>query len=189
MNSFRGWITAANFEHHHWIPIITACNHRCQPIITTTIVSPYNGFASWVSTHRRNSKVGMKQGLGSKCSSPARQSFCIRTCKWRRMKICRKQHLLNTIQNWDYNHIWKLWLSFLCYYLRRIREKALYFWYIGCSERRPIWHSFYRRNCLRMSCATCLEKCRRAAPRTVKTDKPAQRTPCICDSWIWSHIL
>jgi hypothetical protein len=28
-----------------------------------------------------------------------------------------------------------------------------------------------------MSCATCREKCRRAAPRTEKSDKPAQWTP------------
>jgi hypothetical protein len=47
--------------------------------------------------------------------------------------------------------------------------------YIGCSERRLIGHSFYRPNFLRKSCATCREKCRRAAPRT---EKPAQWTLC-----------
>jgi hypothetical protein len=36
-----------------------------------------------------------------------------------------------------------------------------------------IGHSFHRRNFLRKSCATFREKCRRAAPRTVKSDKPA----------------
>jgi hypothetical protein len=46
--------------------------------------------------------------------------------------------------------------------------------YIGCSERRLTGHSFYRRNFLRKSCATCREKCRRAALRTEKSDKPAQ---------------
>jgi hypothetical protein len=46
--------------------------------------------------------------------------------------------------------------------------------YIGCSERRLIGHSFYCRNPLRKSCATYGEKCRRAAPRTEKSDKPAQ---------------
>jgi hypothetical protein len=45
--------------------------------------------------------------------------------------------------------------------------------YTGCSERRLIGHSFYRRNFLRKCCATCQEKCRRAAPRTEKSDKPA----------------
>jgi hypothetical protein len=44
---------------------------------------------------------------------------------------------------------------------------------IGCSERRLIGHSFYRRNFLRKSCSTC-----RTAPRTEKSDKPAQWTPC-----------
>jgi hypothetical protein len=44
---------------------------------------------------------------------------------------------------------------------------------IECSERMLIGHSFYRRNFLRKCCATCREKCRRAAPRTVKSDKPA----------------
>jgi hypothetical protein len=55
--------------------------------------------------------------------------------------------------------------------------------YIGCSECRLIEHSFYRRNFLRKSCATCREKYRRAAPRTEKSDKPVQWTPCIsqCD--------
>jgi hypothetical protein len=32
---------------------------------------------------------------------------------------------------------------------------------IGCSERRLIGHTFYRRNFLRKSCATCRGKCRR----------------------------
>jgi hypothetical protein len=45
---------------------------------------------------------------------------------------------------------------------------------IAYSERRLIGHSFYRRNFLRKSCATCREKCRRTAPRTEKSDKPAQ---------------
>jgi hypothetical protein len=47
----------------------------------------------------------------------------------------------------------------------------------GCSERRLIEHSFYRRNFLRKSCPTNRERCRRAAPCTEKSDKPAQRTP------------
>jgi hypothetical protein len=46
--------------------------------------------------------------------------------------------------------------------------------FIRCSERRLIGHSFHRRNLLRKSFATCREKCRRAAPRTDKFDKPAQ---------------
>jgi hypothetical protein len=46
---------------------------------------------------------------------------------------------------------------------------------IGRSERRLIGHSYYRRNFLRKRCATC----RPAAPRTEKSDKPAQWTPCI----------
>jgi hypothetical protein len=46
--------------------------------------------------------------------------------------------------------------------------------YIGCSERRLIGHSFYRQNLLRKSCATYREKFRRAAPRTEKSDMPAQ---------------
>jgi hypothetical protein len=36
------------------------------------------------------------------------------------------------------------------------------------------WTLFYRRNFLRKSCASCREKCRRAAPRTEKSDKSAQ---------------
>jgi hypothetical protein len=50
---------------------------------------------------------------------------------------------------------------------------------IGCSERRLIGHSFYRWNFLRKSCATYREKCRRTAPRTEKSDKPAHWTSCI----------
>jgi hypothetical protein len=50
---------------------------------------------------------------------------------------------------------------------------------IGCSERRLIGHSIYRRNFQRKSCATCREKCPRAAPRTAKSHKPAHWTPCI----------
>jgi hypothetical protein len=53
--------------------------------------------------------------------------------------------------------------------------------YTGCSERRLIGHSFYRRNFLRKSCATCREKCRRAASRPDKSDKPVQWTPCILE--------
>jgi hypothetical protein len=62
----------------------------------------------------------------------------------------------------------------------------------GCSERRLIGHSFYRRNFLRKSCATCREKCHRAGPRTEKSDKPAQWTPCIFDennASVRHHIL
>jgi hypothetical protein len=44
---------------------------------------------------------------------------------------------------------------------------------IGCSERRLIGHSFYRRNFLRKSCPAC----RHTAARTEKSDKPAQWTP------------
>jgi hypothetical protein len=47
------------------------------------------------------------------------------------------------------------------------------FSYIGCSERRLIEHSFYRRNFLLKCCVIYREKCRRAAPRTEKSDKPA----------------
>jgi hypothetical protein len=43
---------------------------------------------------------------------------------------------------------------------------------IGCSERRLIWHSFYRWNFPRKSCATCREKSCSAASRTEKSDKP-----------------
>jgi hypothetical protein len=43
----------------------------------------------------------------------------------------------------------------------------------GRSDRRLIGHSFYRWNFLRKSCAICREKCRRAAPRTEKSDKTA----------------
>jgi hypothetical protein len=43
---------------------------------------------------------------------------------------------------------------------------------IGCSERSLIGHSFYRWNFLRKSCTIRREKCRRAAPRTEKPDKP-----------------
>jgi hypothetical protein len=46
--------------------------------------------------------------------------------------------------------------------------------FIGCSERRLIGHSFYRRNFLRKSFATCREKCRHAAPRSEKSDKSAR---------------
>jgi hypothetical protein len=60
---------------------------------------------------------------------------------------------------------------------------------IGCSERRLIGHPFYRRKFLRKSCATCREKCRRAAPLTEKSDKPAQWTPGInCLSRVESSI-
>jgi hypothetical protein len=57
--------------------------------------------------------------------------------------------------------------------------------YIGCSERRLIRHSFYRRSFLRKSCTTCQEKCRSTAPRTEESDKPAQWTPyinCLTDA-------
>jgi hypothetical protein len=47
---------------------------------------------------------------------------------------------------------------------------------IGCSERRLIWLSFYCRNFLRKSSATCRAKCRHSALRTEKSDKPAQWT-------------
>jgi hypothetical protein len=58
------------------------------------------------------------------------------------------------------------------------------------SERRLFGHSFYRRNFLRKSCATCREKCRRMAPRTEKTDKPAQWTPYTCIYiYIYTHTL
>jgi hypothetical protein len=53
---------------------------------------------------------------------------------------------------------------------------------IGYSERRLIEHSFHRRNFMRKSCATCREKCCHAAPRTEKSDKPAQWTPCTSTS-------
>jgi hypothetical protein len=51
---------------------------------------------------------------------------------------------------------------------------SIYLHAIGRSERRLIGHSFYLGNFLRKSCATCREKCRRAAQRTEKPDKPAQ---------------
>jgi hypothetical protein len=40
---------------------------------------------------------------------------------------------------------------------------------VGCSEHRLIGHSFYRRNFLRKSCATCREKCRRRLIRLRST--------------------
>jgi hypothetical protein len=54
-------------------------------------------------------------------------------------------------------------------------------YYTGCSERRLIGHSFYRRNFLRKSYSTWREKCGRAAPRTEKSDKPVQWTLCILE--------
>jgi hypothetical protein len=58
--------------------------------------------------------------------------------------------------------------------------------YIGCSERRLIGHSFYRQSFLRKSWATCREKYHRAAPRTKKSNKPAQWTPCTI---LFKHIV
>jgi hypothetical protein len=66
----------------------------------------------------------------------------------------------------------KVSLLLLFYYI--VFPEELYFYYIGCSERRLIGHSFYRQSLLRKSCATCREKCRRTAPHTEKSDKPAQ---------------
>jgi hypothetical protein len=94
---------------------------------------------------------------------------------------------------------YKLWSSSLCSFLQSpvtssirllVRCYPCPIWppvlplnltYIGCSERRLIGHSFYHRNFLRKSSATRQEKCRRAAPRTEKSDKHAQWTPCILD--------
>jgi hypothetical protein len=68
--------------------------------------------------------------------------------------------------------VWK------CIHIRNNKQFNIYassvIRYIGCSERRLIGHEFHRRNFLRKSCVTCREKCLRAAPRTEKSDMPAQ---------------
>jgi hypothetical protein len=60
----------------------------------------------------------------------------------------------------------------------KLRGALKHSYAIGCSERRLTEYSFHRRNFLRKSYATCREKCHSAAPRTEKSDKPAQWTSC-----------
>jgi hypothetical protein len=48
-------------------------------------------------------------------------------------------------------------------------------------EDMLVGHSIYHRNFLWKSCVTCQGKCHRVPPCTEKSDKNAQRTPCITD--------
>jgi hypothetical protein len=67
-------------------------------------------------------------------------------------------------------------LAFIFYSV--ISDKIKNIAHIMCSERRLIGHSLYTRNFLRKSCVTCRDKCRRAAPRTKKSEDCTMNVVC-----------